>query len=80
MAVAVVQASSCSSKWNPSLGTSICRGGCPIEEKKTQKSKSETCPNQTQVRTVVPKMREMGPGERKEQDETLSSTPKKSIV
>ena len=33
VAVAVVHASSCSSNWTPSLGTSICRG-CVTEKKK----------------------------------------------
>ena len=39
VAVAVVEASSCSSEWTPSLGTSICHG-CGPEKKKEKKSLS----------------------------------------
>ena len=34
VAVAVVQASRCSSNWTPSLGTSICYGCSPKKQKK----------------------------------------------
>ena len=37
VAVAVVQARSCSSNWTPSLGTSICHGRSPKNQKKKQK-------------------------------------------
>ena len=38
VAVAVVQASSCSSDWIPSQGTSICCEGSPEKEKRKKKS------------------------------------------
>ena len=37
VAVAVLRASSCSSNFTPSLGTSICRGRGPKKEKKKRK-------------------------------------------
>ena len=38
--VAVVQTSSYSSDWTPSLGTSMCHGCCPKEQKKRKKKKN----------------------------------------
>ena len=37
VAVAVVQAGSCSSDWTPSLGTSTCHGSGPRKGRKTKK-------------------------------------------
>ena len=41
IAVAVVQAGSCSSDWIPSLGISICRGCSPKKAKTTQKERNK---------------------------------------
>ena len=41
VAVAVVQAGSCSSDWTPSLGNSLCHG-CGPEKTKSKKKKSNT--------------------------------------
>ena len=44
IAVAVVWAGSCSSKWTPSLGTSICRGSGPRKKEKKRKNTFEEFP------------------------------------
>ena len=51
VAVAVVEAGSCSSDWTPSLGTSICFGCSPKKTKRPKKEKGKQpvalqCPNQ----------------------------------
>ena len=42
VAVAVVEAGSCSSNWTPSLGTSICHGWVPKKTKTKNKKKDST--------------------------------------
>ena len=63
VAIAVVQASNCSSDWIPSLGTSICHGYCSKKQKKKKKSlegtKSRTQEAEERIREVEDRLVEI---------------------
>ena len=55
VAVAVAEASRCTSNLTPSLGTSICHGCSPKKQKKKKKKKKKDLPRMSKTRGVEEK-------------------------